>query len=147
MGKLSAYEGPLEVAKKSHMVGPVGNTELGGRWRRVHHLQVAYEEAVASSKEFRESAAPYRLARSRRNFAYGVLRSEIRLLTSVVEPANASYPICCSWCKVSSYPSALIIRVSSLFNSARFIIIAIVFSSIEHHLKFSSRLSSLIPLM
>ena len=70
------------------MVGPTGDTELGGRQRRVHHLQVAYEEAIASSSQFRESAAPYRPARSRRNFAYGVLRPGIRLLTSVVEPAN-----------------------------------------------------------
>ena len=64
------------------MVGPVGNTELGGRWRRVHHLQVAYE--------FRESAAPYRPARSRKNFAYGVLRSEIRARTAVHGPLNTA---------------------------------------------------------
>lgn len=70
------------------MVGPVGNTELGGRWRHVHHLQVAYEEAIASSSHFRENLRPYRPARSRRKIAYGVLRSGIRLLTSVVEPAN-----------------------------------------------------------
>ena len=34
-GKISAYDRPLEVAKKSHMVEPTGDTELGGRWRRV----------------------------------------------------------------------------------------------------------------
>lgn len=34
-GKYNAYERSLELEKKSHMVGPVGNTELGGRWRRV----------------------------------------------------------------------------------------------------------------
>ena len=62
-GKYNAYGRPLEVAKKSHMVGPVGNTELGSRWRRVDHLQVAYE--------FRENLRPYRAARSRKNFAYG----------------------------------------------------------------------------
>ena len=42
-GETSPYDGLLEVAKKSHMVGPVGNTELGGRWRRVHHIRSAYE--------------------------------------------------------------------------------------------------------
>ena len=64
------------------MVGPVGNTELGGRWRRVHHLQVAYE--------FRESAAPYRPARSWRKIAYGVYRSEIRARTTVHGPTNTA---------------------------------------------------------
>lgn len=34
-GKISEYNRPLEVAKKSHMVEPTGDTELGGRWRRV----------------------------------------------------------------------------------------------------------------
>ena len=68
------------------MVGPVGNTELGGRWRRVDHLQVAYEEAVASSSHFRDFAAAYRAARSRKNFAYGALRSEIRARTAVHGP-------------------------------------------------------------
>ena len=34
-GKISAYDRPLEVAKKSHMVEPTGDTELSGRWRRV----------------------------------------------------------------------------------------------------------------
>ena len=34
-GKNSAYDRPLEVAKKSHMVEPTGDTELSGRWRRV----------------------------------------------------------------------------------------------------------------
>lgn len=34
-GKISAYDRPLEVAKKSHMVEPTGDTELGGRSRRV----------------------------------------------------------------------------------------------------------------
>ena len=34
-GKNSAYDRLLEVAKKSHMVEPTGDTELGGRWRRV----------------------------------------------------------------------------------------------------------------
>ena len=34
-GKYSAYDRPLEVAKKSHMVEPTGDTELDGRWRRV----------------------------------------------------------------------------------------------------------------
>ena len=72
------------------MVGPVGNTELGGRWRRGHHLQVAYEEAVTSSSHFRESLRPYRPARSRRNFAYGVLRSEIRARTAVHGPLNTA---------------------------------------------------------
>ena len=72
------------------MVGPVGNTELGGRWRRVDHLQVAYEEAIASSSHFRESAAPYRPARSGRNFAYGVFRSEIRARTAVHGPLNTA---------------------------------------------------------
>lgn len=87
-GETSPYSRPLELGKKSHMVGPVGNTELGGCWRCVHHLQVAYEEAVTSSSHFRENSRPYRFARSRKNFAYGALRSEIRLLTSVVEPLN-----------------------------------------------------------
>ena len=81
-GKYNAYERPLELGKKSHMVGPVGNTELGGRWRRVHHLQVAYE--------FREAVRAYEAARSRRNFAYGALRSEIRARTSVHGPPNTA---------------------------------------------------------
>lgn len=89
-GKYNAYSRSLELGKKSHMVGPVGNTELGGRWRRVHHLQVAYEEAIASSSYFRENLRPYRLARSRRNFAYGALRSEIRARTAVHGPLNTA---------------------------------------------------------
>lgn len=87
-GNYNAYDESLELGKKSHMVGPVGNTELGGRWRRVHHLQVAYEEAIASSSHFRESAAPYRLARSWRKIAYGVYRSEIRPFAVVRGPIN-----------------------------------------------------------
>ena len=34
-GKYSAYDRPLEVAKKSHMVEPTGDTELGSRSRCV----------------------------------------------------------------------------------------------------------------
>lgn len=64
------------------MVGPVGNTELGGRWRRVHHLQVAYE--------FREIVWPYRPARNGKIFAYGALRSEIRARTAVHGPLNTA---------------------------------------------------------
>lgn len=64
------------------MVGPVGNTELGGRWRRVHHLQVAYE--------FREAVRAYEAARSRKIFAYGALRSEIRARTAVHGPLNTA---------------------------------------------------------
>ena len=81
-GETSPYNRPLELGKKSHMVGPVGNTELGGRWRRVHHLQVAYE--------FRENLRPYRAARNGRKIAYGALRSEIRARTAVHGPLNTA---------------------------------------------------------
>ena len=81
-GETSPYGRPLELGKKSHMVGPVGNTELGGRWRRVHHLQVAYE--------FREAVRAYEAARNRRIFAYGALRSEIRARTAVHGPLNTA---------------------------------------------------------
>ena len=56
----------------------------------VHHLQVAYEEAIASSSHFRENLRPYRLARSRKIFAYGALRSEIRARTAVHGPLNTA---------------------------------------------------------
>ena len=81
-GKYNAYGRPLELGKKSHMVGPVGNTELGGRWRRGHHLQVAYE--------FREAVRAYEAARSGKIFAYGALRSEIRARTAVHGPLNTA---------------------------------------------------------
>ena len=87
-GETSPYGRPLELGKKSHMVGPVGNTELGGRWRRVHHLQVAYEEAIASLSHFQENLRPYRLARSRRKIPYGVLRAGIRVGTAVLDPPS-----------------------------------------------------------
>lgn len=89
-GNYNAYGRPLELGKKSHMVGPVGNTELGGRWRRVHHLQVAYEEAIASSSHFRETVRAYEAARSGKIFAYGALRSEIRARTAVHGPLNTA---------------------------------------------------------
>jgi hypothetical protein len=86
-GKYNAYGRPHFREKKSHMVGPVGNTELAGRARRVHHFQDVYRPY---SMQFRENLRPYRTARNGRNFAYGVLRSEIRARTAVHGPTNSA---------------------------------------------------------
>ena len=81
-GKLVAYEGSLEVAKKLHMGGPFGNTGLLSRARSVHQDKWPYRV------RFREFVAPYRPARSRRKIAYGVLRTGNRVRTAVHDPAS-----------------------------------------------------------
>lgn len=66
---------------------PIGDTELAGRARHVYHFQDAYRPY---SMQFRENLRPYRTARNGRNFAYGVLRSEIRARTAVHGPTNSA---------------------------------------------------------
>ena len=72
-GKLVAYERSLEVGKKLHMVGPIGNTGLLGRARA---FQLSYgpyrgcREPVGMG-QFRENPWPYRLLEVAKNSHMG----------------------------------------------------------------------------
>ena len=81
MGKYSAYDWSLEVAKKLHMGNRSATPALAVAGGRQWHTK-AYRKRV----EFRDFAAARRPARSRRKIAYGVIRAGIRARTSVHGP-------------------------------------------------------------
>ena len=91
-GKISAYVRSLEVAKKSHMVEPSGNTGLYDRVRpvtfKIYGSHIERSCGGRELMEFREFVGPYRTARSRRKIAYGVLRTGIRPFAFVRGPVK-----------------------------------------------------------
>ena len=82
-GKLNAYgKAALSTEKIAY-----GGTDR--KHRLLRSLAAgSHNDLHIEGAEFRDFVAPYRLARSRRKIAYGVIRTGIRLLTSVVEPAS-----------------------------------------------------------
>ena len=82
-GKLNAYgRAALSTEKIAY-----GGTDR--KHRLLRSLAAgSHNDLHIEGAEFRDFVAARRPARSTRKFAYGVIRTGIRLLTSVVEPAS-----------------------------------------------------------